>query len=438
MTQLFGYQIEGAIFASLRRHVLLADEMGLGKTAQAIAAADLTNAERVLVLCPASARLNWVREFKKFSPRQREPTVICNSTILKLTELTVCSYDLATKKKIKQLLLGVQWDLLILDESHYLKNPEAERTKAALGKNGVVHRAKRVLPISGTPSPNHAGELWVVMYTFGVTKLSYEAFLARYCEGYDADHGWKVTGNKVEHLPELREKLEKILMRRKKSEVLKELPPMRFDEVLIEPSPVDIARWFPEAESAGLLEQLDVEAELMRRVLIGNLEDLRAEFHTATLRRYTGLSKVPGVIELLKDDFESGLDKIVVFAVHRDVIDLLAQGLREYNPVTLYGGMSVTAKQESVDRFQNDQTCRLFLGNVQAAGTNITLTAAAELMFVESSWSPSDNAQCAMRIHRIGQQRKCRVRFVALNGSIDRDVQAALRRKIQTLSELYD
>jgi len=160
---------------------------------------------------------------------------------------------------------------------------------------------------------------------------------------------------------------------------------------------------------------------------------------TATLRRYTAMSKVGAVAKMLDQELiERQYDKVVVFAIHKDPIDTLREALKRHGAVALYGGTPPTKRQRNIDKFQNDPKCRVFIGQVTAAGTLITLTAANQVVFLESSWVPADNAQAAMRCHRIGQTRPVFVRVIGLAGSIDEQVQATLRRKTATLTQLFD
>jgi SWI/SNF-related matrix-associated actin-dependent regulator 1 of chromatin subfamily A len=130
-----------------------------------------------------------------------------------------------------------------------------------------------------------------------------------------------------------------------------------------------------------------------------------------------------------------------VFAVHRDVISILASALRKkfgrFGVVTLFGGTPPRRRQENIDRFQTDPKCRVFIGQVVAAGTAITLTAAHDVLFAEASWNPADNAQAAMRCHRIGQDEPVFVRFVSAAGTIDERIQRVLRRKTETITQLF-
>ena len=237
---LFPFQKEGARFLQSHRRALLADEMGLGKSAQAIHASDLQMAKKVLVFCPAIARINWVREFEKFSHFKRKFTVIDSAyTPIPDGDSVVCSYDLVEKVAPK-LKVFAPWPVLILDESHYLKSTDAKRTKAVFGREGIARKSARVWCLSGTPMPNNPSELWIMMRTFGITMLSFDEFVARFCDYYVHLNKKCITGAKQTHIPELKYLLSQFTLRRKKVDVLKDLPPIYFKDLVVEASEVDL------------------------------------------------------------------------------------------------------------------------------------------------------------------------------------------------------
>jgi SNF2 family DNA or RNA helicase len=444
--ELFPYQVQGADFLAVRRFGLLADEMGLGKSAQAIRACDLLDARRILVLCPAIARINWLREFDRFSiyglparalfTRDDRPGAY---------GITVCSYDIAADKRVKTKLGAVQWDVMICDEAHYLKTMATQRTKAVLGKAGLVKSAARIWLLTGTPMTNHPGDLWPMLYVSGATTLKHSAFLQRFCNQRDTPFGPKITGAKTAAIPELKALLNKIMLRRRKTEVLKDLPPITYSSLTVEPGAVDLEiRIYELWRRAGGDEKLKLVIDRQEDMLSNAMGALKhsktplrdllpimtgLEKSLSELRQYTGLAKCPAIIEQVAHELETGLDKIVLFACHKSVIETLREGLRKYKAVTLYGGTPPQKRQENLDKFQNDPKCRIFIANIMAAGTSVTLTSACEAMFVECDWTPANNAQAAMRIHRIGQTRPVRVRYAALANSTDERVMDALRRK---------
>lgn len=455
MEELFPYQKFGADWLSSRKHALLADEMGLGKTAQVITAADISGLSKILVIAPAVARVNWLREFNQWSIFPRDFQILSKMKDWpRAGRSVICSFEYASTHP-ERLRFGMekQWDLLVIDEVHFLKSVDAKRTQNVFGQNGIVHAAKRVWVLSGTPAPNHAGELWVILRVFGVTELSYDAFLKRYCNVFMFGNRLRISGTKKSAVPELRALLSKVMLRRRKMEVLKELPPIHFTDIVVEPGFVDIDilpsfvdYLYPRDRRHELHEKLQKERATLEAVVdleatgvdkIKMLEGMAAS--VSTLRRYSGIQKVQAVVDLVKSEIEAGLyEKIVIFAIHQDVIEGLRVGLTKYGAVTLYGGTPPEKRQRHIDKFQKTKKTRVFIGNIAAAGTNITLTAAHHVLFVEQDWVPGNNAQAAMRVHRIGQKESVTVRFVSLNNPMDERITQILKRKTKELAEIFD
>lgn len=499
LESLFEYQRTGALWLAPKAQALLADDMGLGKSAQAVYGCDLVGAENILVLCPASVRVNWEREFRKFSPFDRPCKVffVGGEAVPEGPGVFVCSYDLITvptvekaKRRLKsctkaaqedpeqasemlraqttmaqmkklnlqrkaflRALYSRQWDVLIVDEAHYLKERDADRTRRVYGYTsqhpGFSQRAKRVWRLTGTPAPNNASELYTHLKSAGILTEPYWDFVFRFCR-FDRN-GDKIVGHK--NVDELKRLLEPFMLRRKKEDVLKDLPPIRYQTVAIERSAVDLDPWFwdhvRKAGEEAFLKGLEENDTTLRRALqavsggdapyrnrLGVLESMAQSM--ATLRRYIGMAKMPNCCAIIEEELKSGaLDKVVIFAVHRDVIELTRQRLRKFGPVTLYGGTPPQTRQANIDKFMTDPKCRVFIGNVHAAGTGITLTSACEVAFFEQDWVPATNAQAAMRVHRIGQTRPVRVRVFELDKSVDEQVQETLLRKMRELTKIF-
>lgn len=448
---LFPYQIEGAKFLAGKKVALLADDMGLGKTAQSIRAADMVGAKRILVLCPAVVRSNWAAELESFGLIPRKTQIITTKKdVWSETDTIICSYDLAGMAPD-----DMRFDLLILDEAHYLKERKTERTKAVYSKKGLVHKADRVWAMTGTPAPNNVSELWPLMFTFGLTKYSYPEFVRRYCKTTRTGYGLKILGSLREQIPHLRAQLAPIMLRRRKDQVLKELPPITYEDVLVEPGPVDFGMTCDFAKYVGpgysikeLEDKVANERALLKTVLdvqFGSLNETAMQTLAAiapsvsTLRKYTGLQKLDPVAKLIASELTNKqYQKIVVFAIHRDVVEGLRQRLTAFRAVSLYGGTNPGKREHNIRKFSTDPKCRVFIGNIQSAGTGITLTAAHQVLFIEQDWVPGNNAQAAMRCHRIGQEMPVTVRFVGLKDSLDSRISKILKRKTRDLTEIFD
>lgn len=338
---------------------------------------------------------------------------------------------------------------MILDEFHYLKNRLAQRTQTVFG--ALTSQGNHVWGLSGTPAPNHAGELFSFLSAAGIWTKDYWAFLRRFCVTRETIYGTQIVG--VQRVEELRALMAPVLLRRKKEDVMKDLPPILFTNVAVEPGPVDLNLWFPEIfmqqrTEASLRAQILEEERAVKAILdvagdrtqaatdaLGALQGAR----TITSRRYLGLSKVPPIAAMVTEEFHAhAFEKIVLFAWHRDVIRALTAALQAFHPLVLYGGTPATERDKRIQAFQTKPKHQVFIGQITAAGIAISLTAACEAGFVESSWVPADNAQAAMRLHRIGQANPVRMRFFGVADSTDEVIQRVLRRKTRDLVSVFD
>jgi SWI/SNF-related matrix-associated actin-dependent regulator 1 of chromatin subfamily A len=462
---LFPYQMEGAKFLVENKQALLSHEMGLGKSCMAIIACDLVNATDILVVCPANLRINWSREFERFSKVNRPVTIIANSkTQLPPSGVSIVSYDLlVSSEALRAAYRKRKHDVLILDEAHYLKERTAKRTKAIYGhgKNpGIMHSATHTWRLSGTPMPNNPSELYTHLKSMGQEARNYWDFVAEYCDGFESNFGFKITGAKQSAIPKLRSVLGRVMLRRKKEDVALQLPKITFQEVTVPKGHVDLDPWF--YENWRLLGEADVGIPLFLEQLAKQDQTLRASLlairdghhfnsgdalrliesyskSTSTLRRWIGLAKLNACLDIIEEELASGaIDKLVIFAMHQQVIELTRVRLRKYNCVTLFGGTPVGKRQSNIDRFQNDPKTRVFIGQVVAAGVGITLTSAAEVCFLESSWVPADNAQAAMRVHRVGQKRPVRCRFFVCADTVDEQVMRVVAQKSRDITKILD
>lgn len=444
----FPYQRAGIQWLRSKYFCLLADEMGLGKTPQAILAAE--DMRRILVVCPAAAKVNWAREFRMWAGReafivghyQKNQT----ASDVVVTNYRRCVEDIQKRGELSP-YLSTAWDLVIFDESHYIKEPNSQRTQALFNNGGLIHSTKRAWCLTGTPAPNHAGELWVWLKTFGYTALTYEGFVTRYCNVIPDPRHYsrkKVTGTsmKPERIAELRSMMKPAVLRRKKADVLKDLPKLRFETRLVDSCRLEKAveadmREKLQQEWLLLSEKLGMDWRLANDENLLNVLTLFAQSFPS-LARYHGLKKVGSAVDILRTELTDGAyQKIVLFATHSDVIQQVAIALKQFGVVQLTGKTTPRGKQDAIDRFQNDPATRVFIGNIKAAGTAITLTAAHHVTFLERSTVPADNAQAADRVNRIGQKFPVSARFFCLPG-FDERVTQIVERKIREISAFMD
>lgn len=408
------WQITGAAWLATKRHALLADEMRVGKTLAALEAARLVGAKRILVVCPAGARFNWASNILKHFKVGAQ--VLLHRSDEPLHRICVTSFSLAAQ------CAGEPWDVMIIDESHYLRRCEAGQTKTLLGKGGLIHRSKRTWFLSGTPAVNHYGELWQMLYVCGIYAGGYEAFIKEFCVVSCGPYGPVVRGSKnPEKLTEL---LAGFMLRRKFADIAPQLPPIELSDYIVE---------MPRGASA--LDSPVLRAALESEHPMAALEAQAPA--VATLRRYIGLAKVSQVAELVTDELAENDDKIVLFTYHREVLEGLKRELKLFYPATVSGGDAPTLREKSVRVFNTNPDCRVFIGQIIAAGTAIDLSAASNALFVESSWVPGENAQAVMRLQNMNQDRKVTARFIGMAGSLDEQIQRVVRRKTRDLSNLF-
>ena len=415
----------------IRKTVLIADPPGLGKTVMAAGVIDETRPRNVLVVCPAGLRINWKRELENWVRKAelRMSLVFNGKTSMGRSDnCLVISYDLM-KEEMGALR---KWDLLILDEAHYLKNPEARRTKVILGnkkKKGVYDEVGKTLLLTGTPIPNRPHEFFHLLKRCASDVLAPEygsewAFQKRYTTGYPDPWGWKITGAKNQKELGARLRGTGFMIRREKAAVMPQLPAKRFSLVV-----------FPKnSETAKIIEkekQFDAK-EIAEHGVPVNAAAL------PELRREMGLAKVRQCCSWIMDQIEEGVEKMVVFAYHRDVLFELEKQLAEYEPLLILGGLSPKVRQAKIDQFQTDEKARILLAQVDTA-VGYNAHAAHVVAFVEASWVPGVNDQAWQRTERIGQKSDTIfVYFLVVEESLDAVVLSAAMKKQNDISLTID
>ena len=430
------YQIEGAAFLAANYRASIFDEPGLGKTAQAIRARELVKAERSIVICPAGVRQVWPYQIRLWG--RDNARVVKADSVFDLVawqrgkiDVLVMSYEQAVNWASD--IASDYFDALIIDESHYLKNPEAKRTKAIVGNKGdgvggIAGFASHVWCLTGTPIKNDPADLWVPLRLSGQTRLDFTAFQKRF---FKQRVGTFSVSNSVrkEALPELQAMLRDMSMMRTFDDVGSSLPPIRLDVL-----PVD-------GDSRPVVEYLKQYPGLSERIIQSIETEGRLAFddgtHIATLRALIAEAKAPGYARLITEELKSGtIDKLVIMAHHRRAIQLVAEHLNQHGirAEMIVGGTSERQRELTVRSFQDDpKGVRVIVGNITAAGTGLTMTAACRLDMLESSWTPADNVQAVRRIRRKGQTRPTLARFVMLNNSFDDSVAKIVTRKANTI-----
>lgn len=433
--ELFPYQIEGADWLASHPRAGLGDEPGLGKSAQAIRAADKVGAERMIIIAPAGAhRVGvWANEHKKFSTRKRKLLKPRDITDLSLwtrgkVDVLLLSYELAAKWA--KHLRGDLIDAVVIDEAHYCKNPYAKRTRAILGTNcrgedGLARWGVHVWPLSGTFAANDPIDYWPWLRFLGGTTLNLRPFTDRYFRSTMGTFNQQHSLRK-ETIPELRQAVQSVIKRRTLDDAGIQLPP-----IWTTTKEIDGDR----AEVVGFMRQWPgLDDQIIEAIDKGGLSFLDSQ-HVATLRRLIGEAKAPAYIELITEELNNGLDKIVVMGLHVGCLQMVRRSLesRGFKGVQIVGGVSDKQSAEADRAFREDPDCRFIIGNLQAAGTALTLTAADHIDLLEQWWSPAVNAQAIKRVHRISQTRPVHARLISLAGSFDERLTEILERKVASI-----
>lgn len=429
---LYPFQVDGIKFIEAKEgKCLIGDEMGLGKTIQALGWLKLHPELRpVVIVVPASLKLNWEREIIKWIGTETKVVLLSgkkpSKKVLKGRHIAVINYDILSSW-LKTLM---DWSpqILIADESHYIKNNKAQRTKAVkeLAKS-VAH----TLFLTGTPIINRPVEFFTVLNLLAPQEFpSWLRYTQKYCGAYHDGYGWNVSG--ATNTSELFDRVNgKIMLRRKKEEVLKDLPTKRRFVVPMEinngaeylAADNNLIQWVKEKFGPKRAEKTS-QAEALTR--FSYLKQLASE------------GKRQAALSWIQDALDTN-GKLVLFAVHHTMIDWLQEQLVGYNPVVVDGRVGQDKRQAAVDRFQNDPTCKVFIGNIKAAGVGLTLTAASTTVFLELGWTPGEHDQAEDRVHRIGQEAdRVEAYYLVAANTIEEEIAGLLDEKREVLSAVLD
>jgi SWI/SNF-related matrix-associated actin-dependent regulator 1 of chromatin subfamily A len=422
--ELMPFQAAGVHYAKDRANCLIGDAPGLGKTIQAIALANLRGCKRVLVVCPANVRPQWARQIKIWSTIPKVvvyPVFKSSDGVHPTANYVITSFEVA-RDGLWDTLRSYNWDLLVIDEGHYLKTPDAARTRAIFGASkqskcryagtgGISERSDQVVALTGTPLPNRPRECFTLANALApdaIDWMNFATFKDRFNPGgRDMESG--ATWEYVARLPELNARLRcNFMVRRLKEDVLKDLPPKRYELV-----PVETTGSIAMALHAEKMLDFDEEEMLAR-------SGGRIDGAISTVRRQMGEAMAPAALEHCKILVEGGVGKLVVFAHHHAVLDHLQKGLAGSGVIRVDGGTSAKGKHAAVEKFKFDPRIRVFLGQGQSVGTGTDglQEVASHAVFAEASWVGAENEQCVDRLHRMGQDGSVLAQFLVAPGSI--------------------
>ena len=399
------------------KRFILADDMGLGKTTSTIIAALETKVKKILIICPASLKINWQREIENYTDRSvyiaegklfstEHDFVIVNYDILKNF------YDL--KDKENSLITKSNFELIVIDEAHYIQNGQAQRTKLV---NSFVKNVDKLWLLTGTPMTSRPMNYYNLLFLIeSPVAQNWMAYAIRYCQGYQFKAGnrkiWNVSG--ASNLEELRDRTSRQVLRRLKTEVL-DLPDkiispiyLRLKSKLYEGLMGEYYDWYKnkKEESSSLTVQF---SKLMK------------------VRQVIAEEKINDTIELAQNIIDQD-KKVIIFTNFTDTLQKIHSHFGKQS-VYLDGSCTKPQRQYAVDQFQENDKIKVFVGNLRAAGVGITLTAGEAVIMNDLSFVPSDHDQAQDRAYRYGQKNSVSVYYPIFENTIEGVIYDMLSKK---------
>ena len=419
---LLSHQVEAVQKLVENKKYILADDMGLGKTTSTIVAAIETGAKKILIICPASLKINWQREIENYT--DRSIYISEGKNFSQEHDFVIINYDIIknfhnVKKKSDSQILGANFDLVVVDEAHYIKNGQAQRTKLI---NDLVKNVDRLWLLTGTPMTSRPMDYFnLLSLVDSPVAKNWMAYAIRYCSGYQFNAGgrkiWNVTG--ASNLEELRDRTSGLTLRRLKQDVL-DLPDkiitpvyLRLKSKQYEEVMGDYYNWYEKNPDES--------------------KSLTVQFTKLTqVRQVIADEKTQQTIELAENIIEQG-KKVIIFCNFTNSLDKIVQHFGK-TAVRLDGSMSKPDRQNSVDRFQTDDKVKVFVGNIKAAGVGITLTSGEAVIMNDLSFLPSDHSQAEDRAYRYGQKNNVLVYYPIFENTIEGIIYDILNKKKQVIA----
>ena len=436
--KLLNFQKEGLDFLlKSSGNALLADEMGLGKTVQTLSyVATEKQTFPVLVVAPLVTLNNWEREISKFMKKKSRNGRIIESesptsTIIRtgkskelpVTDFYIINYELLYKRLSDLSKLNLR--TIVCDEVHNLRSKTTQKYKAVKKLAALPSLSYRI-GLSGTPIFNRGSEIWPIVDILRPGLLgSFKEFCEYFCYVNDKGKAIVLENKRAS----LRNELQKhVMLRRKKSDVLKELKDkVRYKEVI----DADTDYYFDELGKIWTkLEEEQKNAE--------TAFDKSASYHRAiqSERQIAGVAKLPHVINFVKNIMEIE-ESVVVFCHHKVIHKLLHDSLGEFSPVSIIGGQSDKLRQDQIDKFQRGES-KLMIAGLRAGNVGINLTRAKYVIFAALDWSPAIHRQAEDRLHRIGQKNTVFAYYLIGNGTLDDHVANILVDKSYEIDSIMD
>lgn len=466
----YPFQKKGVKFAenvlTIRHGVMFGDEMGLGKTIQALAYFERNHKRgRLLVITQSSVRVKWKMEFEKWIPHNKKSIQIVDSGHQMISEQAhiIITYDLCRNEFIHQQLLDQVFDVIVIDEFHFLGSLEAKRTRSILGytdlnteeiKKGVIHSSKKRIFLSGTPIRGRFQEFYPVLARIIPDILkkhrvdSFTKFKQKFAALQKVEKADKIVYSgdvRTELESEFREILGHVMIRRLKKQVLKELPDKTYDIFPIEVnsklkklqkqekmlSDKDFDKFVKYLEKKGSIDLDSMETNDRAYQMPQLMEEI------ATIRKEIGVEKAKIYLPEIKEVIEQ-TGKLVIGYWHVEVGDYLEEKLRDYRPLRISGKTKFDKRYEYAEKFQKYKKRPVILTQIIAGGVGYELFAASTALLIEMWFNPGDVFQWVDRLHRIGQTKNVLIKIPILEGSYDERIYKILENKKINYERLLD
>ena len=422
----YPYQKEGIKFMVQRQNSILADDMGLGKTLQSLTASILLKSKKTLIICPNTAKYNWASEIEKFIPSasyividgsKQDRQKILHSKYPFM--FYILNYDAVMA--LNDDIISLNPDMIIYDEAHRMKNRKTKRTRAAKKIS-----AKYKILLTGTPLMNRVEELWSLLKIIEPNKWpGYDAFVKRYCEkgGYQ---NREIVG--YQNLDELKEKMSKIMLRRRKDEVLKQLPEKIYQDCYLDLDTKTMSI-YKQAEYQTYLE-LTQNQHITINGIFGKIIRLKQIAVAPEILGATHKSTKIEECEKITEEIIASGNKVVIYSQFKKVTDYLVEMFsKKYKIAYINGDVSSMERKNQIDLFQNDPQTPIFIGTIQSCKEAINLTAASYIIFMDKLWNPQDNRQAEDRCHRHGQEKNVNIISLIAKNTIEEKIEKKLSDK---------
>lgn len=441
----YEYQREGICFGLEHKRIIIGDEPGLGKTLQSIGIVDTANAYPCLVICPSSLKINWQREFEKFTDKS---AIVLDNNVrttwgyllsMGVHQVAIVNYESLRKFFVWDIRGGKQFRLkdvvfnpqiqafksIIIDESHRVKDPSAQQT---IFTKGLSVGKDWCILLSGTPVVNRPEDLIAQLSI--MNRLGEFGGRAKFIADYCTDPKDKTAKSAVPLSELSRQLYDTCMIRREKAKVLPQLPDKTRVDLYVDISNDKEYNLAAEDLTAYLQEYTECTDWEIRRKM-----RMEALVKFMTLRSLATRGKIAQAVDFIRTFLDSG-KKLIVFCSLHEIVDELQKVFPR--AVTVTGRDSAVSKQASVDAFQNNPNVQLIICSIKAAGVGLTLTAASDVAFIELAWTYADCCQCEDRAHRIGQKDNVTCYYLLGRGTIDHTIYRLIHRKKSIANEIMN